>query len=57
MSAAMVMIVEDDEALRESVCELLEDVGYRAICFENGRVALDRLRSARRQAGASFCST
>ncbi len=46
MRAATVMIVEDDEALRESVCELLEDVGYTAICFENGRVALERLRAA-----------
>jgi PAS domain S-box-containing protein len=46
MSTPTVMVVEDDEALRESVCELLQEVGFEAICFENGRVALDRLRSA-----------
>lgn len=46
MSAPTVMVVEDDEALRESVSELLEDVGYATSCCANGQVALDRLRSS-----------
>lgn len=45
MSNTTVMVVEDDEALRESVCELLEDVGFTPLAFENGKTALERLRT------------
>ena len=39
-----VIVVDDDEALRESVCEVLEDVGYTAIGMPSGAAALQRLR-------------
>lgn len=40
-----VMVVDDDEALRESICELLEDEGYQALGMARGAAALDRLRA------------
>jgi CheY-like chemotaxis protein len=39
-----VLVVDDDQAIRESLCELLEDEGHRAIGAANGREALDILR-------------
>ncbi len=41
---ATVMVVDDDEALRESVCELLEEFGYTAVAAANGVAALEQLR-------------
>ncbi len=41
----LVLIVEDDDALRDSVCELLQEVGYRTAAAESGLIALERLRS------------
>jgi PAS domain S-box-containing protein len=43
--ARTVMVVDDDQALRESVCELLEDDGYRAVGMANAATALDRLKA------------
>jgi signal transduction histidine kinase/CheY-like chemotaxis protein len=41
----LVMVVDDDEALRESICELLEEDGFRTVWAESGASALSRLRS------------
>jgi CheY-like chemotaxis protein len=38
-----VLIVDDDEAVRVALGELLESEGYVVAVAENGRVALDRL--------------
>ena len=38
-----ILIVEDDEAIRESLIELLETEGYCVKAAENGQVALDYL--------------
>ena len=41
-----VLVVEDDETLRESIVEYLDDHGHPAIGAVNGRDALERLESA-----------
>jgi CheY-like chemotaxis protein len=41
--AGMVMVVEDDEDIRISLKELLEDDGYNTLLAANGREALDYL--------------
>ena len=38
-----VLLVEDDEAIRESLSELLEVEGYRVVTARNGLLALDYL--------------
>ncbi len=38
-----ILIVEDDEAVRSSLAEMIEDLGYTAVQARNGRVALDSL--------------
>ncbi len=38
-----VLIVEDDEVIRESLAELLSSEGYETYVAENGKVALQRL--------------
>jgi len=43
-----VLVVDDDESIRESLCELLEDEGYRAVGAANGKEALDFLRRGER---------
>jgi CheY-like chemotaxis protein len=43
--ARFVLVVDDDQAIRESLCELLADEGHRAVGVSNGREALDLLRS------------
>ena len=40
-----VLIVDDDEGIRESLCELLADEGYGAIGVANGQEALKYLRA------------
>lgn len=45
MGTVGVLIVEDDDSIREVLTELLEDVGYVVFIAHNGRVALERLRS------------
>jgi CheY-like chemotaxis protein len=39
-----VLVVDDDDELRETVCEILEDEGYKAARARNGAEGLDLLR-------------
>jgi len=41
----LVMIVEDDLDVRESIAEVLEDNEYRPLLAANGKEALERLRA------------
>jgi CheY-like chemotaxis protein len=43
-SRAAILVVDDDVDLRESICELLADEGYAAICCDGGAAALEYLR-------------
>jgi CheY-like chemotaxis protein len=43
-----VLIVDDDEDIRESLGQLLEGEGYAVVSAENGQVALDQLRTMKR---------
>src|SRR5262245_27439609 len=43
-SSPLVMVVDDDEDIRETLAELLQDEGYRVMAVANGREALERLR-------------
>lgn len=38
-----VWVIEDDEAIRESIVELLDSEGYAVVASENGQQALDKL--------------
>jgi CheY-like chemotaxis protein len=38
-----VLVVDDDAEIRETLVEVLEERGYRAIAASNGKQALDRL--------------
>lgn len=44
MPGHQVLIVDDDEDIRESLMDFLEDQGYHPLGAGNGREALDRLR-------------
>src|SRR5262245_6168028 len=41
-----VLLVEDDEDVSQTIKEVIEDQGYRAICAGNGREALEILQEA-----------
>ena len=41
-----ILVVDDDESLRETLCEALQDEGYTTFGAGNGREALSYLRSA-----------
>jgi len=43
--AACILLVEDDRDLRESICQALEQEGFRIASVENGREALEYLRA------------
>lgn len=45
-----IFVVDDDTDLRETLGELLSEEGYRTRLFENGRAALEHLRSGARPA-------
>ncbi len=45
MSEKLLMVVEDDVELRETLCDLLSDEGYRTVSRSNGLEALEYLRS------------
>jgi CheY-like chemotaxis protein len=42
----LVLVVDDDEPLRRSLCDSLEDEGYRVVGAANGAEALEYLRRA-----------
>ncbi|HSN28564.1 MAG TPA: response regulator [Kofleriaceae bacterium] len=42
----VVLVVEDDPDIRATLCEALEDNGYKAVAASNGVEALDYLRGA-----------
>ena len=44
----MILVVDDDPASVEALCELLKRSGHKVICAENGREALERLREGQR---------
>jgi CheY-like chemotaxis protein len=44
-AAGPILIVEDDEAIRETLTAVLEDEGYLVQCAAHGREALQQLRS------------
>ena len=39
-----VLVVDDDESIRSSLCDLLQEEGHRAVGASNGQQALDLLR-------------
>ena len=41
-----VLVVDDDQAIREMLMEALEDAGYQVLSAENGAQALTRLRQS-----------
>ena len=43
-TAARVLVVEDDDTLREALCDTIEFGGYAALAAADGREALDRLQ-------------
>ena len=43
MNAHRVLVVEDDETIRETLCEFLEDQGYEVTGARHGQDALDKL--------------
>jgi len=48
MVRAHVLVVDDDEALREALAESLRDGGFDVRCVADGREALDAMRAAPR---------
>ena len=44
ISAVTVLIVEDDEDIREALAQILEDEGYRIVTAPNGKVGMEQLR-------------
>jgi len=47
---SLVMVVEDDEQIRETLTEILEYHGYDALAVSHGREALDQLAAGARPA-------
>jgi CheY-like chemotaxis protein len=41
-----VLVVDDDRDIRETLCELLEDEGYRAVGAGDGREAIATIRAS-----------
>jgi CheY-like chemotaxis protein len=42
-SSALVLVVDDDPAMRDSLCVLLQSAGYRTLTAENGSGAIAQL--------------
>ena len=49
MEAHPILVIDDEELIRESLVEFLDDHGYQAIPAVDGRDALTKLSSARRR--------
>ncbi len=45
-ASGRILLVEDDDALREVLAEVLADEGYEVDCAANGREALEHLRGS-----------
>lgn len=45
MNCKSVLIIEDDEDLRQSMRDVLEIQGYQAYCVSDGKEAIDRLNA------------
>ena len=45
LASRIVLVVDDDQDIRDALCELLLDEGYRAVAAANGAEALTYLRS------------
>ena len=45
--AAKVLVVDDDDGVRESLCHILRSAGYRVVSTADGREALDLLAAER----------
>jgi CheY-like chemotaxis protein len=45
---ASVLVVDDDDAIRDVIADLLRDEGYGVICAENGQRALEALQGKNR---------
>lgn len=43
--SGVVLVVEDDDAVRATTCGMLEDLGYAVLSAENGRAALEMIRA------------
>ncbi len=43
-----VLVVDDDQAIREVIAEVLRDEGYDVVCAENGAAAMQELSKERR---------
>lgn len=41
-----ILVVEDDAGVRQHVCQLLQELGFRVACATNGAEALEQLRSS-----------
>ena len=55
MSEEMVFIIDDDEAVRDSLSLLLKADGMQVEDFENAQAFLDVFRANRRESGGSSC--
>jgi CheY-like chemotaxis protein len=53
----LVLVVDDDRSMRESLAGLLDVKGYSVLKAENGQKALDVLEKAPRFPCVSFCLT
>ena len=40
---ARILLIDDDELIRETLCMVLEDAGHQVLTAENGRVGLSKL--------------
>jgi len=39
------LVMDDEEVIRDALCDMLESLGYAAVCKENGRQAIDFVAS------------
>jgi PAS domain S-box-containing protein len=51
--AGRILVMDDEEAIRETTQEMLESLGYEVVCADDGREALSKYQSARSE-GRTF---